>query len=117
MMEDDLFTGTESAMAKITDKALGMLFSDDLRRILGMGIYSEEQRTWALGLPVIHKLFVERNVINDDYIDRNEEVIKLVITSTLGVKGVAREQLKDMLQTQTRILTMNEVQENRGVIR
>lgn len=116
-MMEDIFEGTDNPFAKITDKALGKLFSDRLREILGMGIFSEDQRSWALGLPLIHKILVERFVIDDDYIDNSEERIKLILASTLGVGGKAREQMHEMLQTQNRILTLGELEKNRGVIR
>lgn len=104
-------------MAKITDKTLDMLFSEDLKRILGTSILRSEDRGYALGLAILHKLIVEQMYIDDDKIDRNEYIVKLILNGTIAMQGAARKQLVEMLQTQNTILTMGELEKDRKVIK
>ena len=107
----------EGGMSQITDKALSFLFANDMRRILGTSILNSEARGWAIGLPIIGKLIVERFSMNDDYIDRNDEINKLILTSTIAEGGTARQQLIDMLKNTTNILSMTELEKEKRSIK
>lgn len=110
--------GLGNIASKIADKAMDALFSNDFRTIFSMtNLPNEDYRAANLGLALVHKLIVEEYCIDDDYIDRNEEILKLILVSALPLKGEARNKITEMLQTQNRILTLGELEKEKGVIR